>query len=99
MLNTLKRLFSSHPTDKQQTTIINMVNLSINRAYWFRLKNSNRFSKKTYMPEVKTKLKKGYFSQLSKNEAKALINANKLDFDTGMSEIQYNTGRKGLWNA
>ena len=99
MLNTLKRLFSSHPTDKQQTTIINMVNLSINRAYWFRLKNSNRFSKKTYMPEVKTKLKKGYFSQLSKNEAKALIKANKLDFDTCMSEIQYNTGRKGLWNA
>ena len=66
-------MFSSHPTDSQWTLVMNMINLSINRTYWFRLKNSDRFSKKTYMSEVKTKLKNGYFNHLTKKEAKALI--------------------------
>ena len=98
MLYAIKRMFSSHPTDKQWSLLMNMINLSINRTYWFRLRTPHKHSKKQYLSELKTKLKNGYFNHISKKEAKAFIKANKCDYDLCMEEIQYNKGRKGLWN-
>lgn len=97
-LYSIKSWLSSNPSDTQSTLIINMVNLSLNRTYWFRLRNENTMCKKKYYPEVKSKMKDGYFNRLSKHRAHRLIKANIKDYNLCMEEIQYNKGRKGLWN-